>query len=519
MAEIGLIHVEWRTPALFSWKASGFLAGSAVAAENRKKQRASTTNTGYSIVPDQDDEQSSEGLAGDENIFSSDRSTSGGGTGDGHEPLQSDLSNQAPVNAHNYRKVILICLAMNSLLATICISLMMPFFSPETLRKFPGGGVEKSVAIGFIFGLATYVEFLAGPLIAKDLHNAGSKFVLVLSSCTIAGMIFLFGFVNRINTWTSYLALCLSIRFVQGVSTAGYFVSSTSISIGAFPEATGTIIGAFRACNGLGYALGPLFGGFLFDHGGFGLPFYIASSALLVNTVLLVIFLPSNENHLSAVSLEASFSYKQLLGVPWVWISLITLFLINNIMGYMEPTLPLYFKEAFEAKSLFSGLALLLFGLVYSGISPLTGYIIDHWHVSPRLSGVVALLLTGVGCQLVGPAPFLHIPRSLGLSFFSVCLFGIGEAVCLTAAFPDILQTYEENNFSNPLALRAAVSGLYQASLSIGYGTGPILGSTISAIVGFPYAASLLGAVYFGWTAVVCVAALYLWSRCRTSKA
>ena len=92
---------------------------------------------------------------------------------------------------------------------------------------------------------------------AKDLPRAGSKFMLLLSATEIAGMVLLFGFVNRIDNWPTFLVLCLLIRLVQGVSTSANFVSANSIAVGALPDSTGIVNGALRPFNGFGYAAEP----------------------------------------------------------------------------------------------------------------------------------------------------------------------------------------------------------------------------------------------------------------------
>ena len=96
--------------------------------------------------------------------------------------------------------------------------------------------------------------------------------MLLLSATEIAGMVLLFGFVNRIDNWPTFLVLCLLTRLVQGVSTAANFVSANSIAVGALPDSTGIVNGASWAFNGFGYAAG------------YTLPFYWSTYCTLIKT-------------------------------------------------------------------------------------------------------------------------------------------------------------------------------------------------------------------------------------------
>ena len=106
---------------------------------------------------------------------------------------------------------------------------------------------------------------------------------------------------------------------------------------------------------------------------------------------------------------------------------------------------------------------------------------------------------------------FLALSDSLALTYFAFVLLAIGTALILTAAASDLFQTLEDSGYSDPVAVRAVVGGLFQAALSLGYGTGPIAGSTLAAVVGFQKACSLLGTVYFGWMAIIITGGILMW--------
>eukprot|EP00117_Sycon_ciliatum_P033185 scpid92827/ scgid25590/ MFS-type transporter SLC18B1; Solute carrier family 18 member B1 len=421
-------------------------------------------------------------------------------------PLQHLDSAKSSKTSRIRSNLILFCIALNSMVVAAAISLMMPFFGGEALRKVPSGNLANHFAIGVIFSIATFAEFLAAPILAKDLVNVGSKLMLVLSTFEVSAMVFLFSFVNKIESWGIFLAVCISIRLVQGISTAAYFVSSFSILVGAFPESKGLVNGVLRCANGVGYAMGPAIGGVLYDVAGFAVPFYVFSAIVAVACVLVVIVLPSTEAGLSSVRLKSNISFTQVLSVPWVWMILVSTFLANIIMGYVEPVFSVYLRTSFNLSTTYAGIGFFIFSIFYSGVSLVMGYWIDSW-LNPRMLQALGLLSCGIGCQLVGPAPFLPLPKSLVLSYVAFVLFGIGSGLSLVSASPDIANTLHANGLGTPGELRAITGGLYQASMSLGYCAGPLLGSPITAAVGFQYSLSFLGIMYFLWTVVFAIAA------------
>ena len=398
-------------------------------------------------------------------------------------------------------------MGLNGTLLHLAISMLMPFFSAVALKKSgDAGGLGRHVAIGFIFSISTLAEFITAPFASKDLPIAGSKLMVVLSTVTLSSVIFLFAFVDRIDDWSTFFGLCLAIRVVQGVATGAGKVSTYSIVVGALPENIGLASGVLRFFGGVGYALGPAMGGLLFHYAGFASTFYIGSALLMADAVILLLVLPSEEGKLSSVLLARDVSYGSLLRLPWVWIVLVAAFIGNSMVGYIEPTYPVYLKQSFGLSSVYSGTGLFIWGVAYSVISPLVGLCADRW-LRPRFLIMAGLFVLTVACQLIGPASFLRLPHSLGLGYFALSLMAVGSSLIITSASPCLFQAVGDGGHPDPVSCRAALAGLFRLFMSLGYGLGPIIGSTVAASIGFPDATSLLGAVALCWSIItVCFA-------------
>ena len=75
----------------------------------------------------------------------------------------------------------------------------------------------------------------------------------------------------------------------SSISSAAY----STIFIKLFPEKIGSVTSWSGTALGVGYSVGPILGGFLYDIGGFHLPFVtIGLSNLLFATVTMVALLP-----------------------------------------------------------------------------------------------------------------------------------------------------------------------------------------------------------------------------------
>ena len=421
-------------------------------------------------------------------------------------PCQCSSADGSPLRIRRER-VIFLCMGMNVALLNLAISILMPFFSAVALKKSGDvGGLGRHVAIGFIFSISTFAEFFVSPFAAKDLPIAGSKLMVVLSSVALSSVLFLFAFVDRIDDWSTFFGLCLAIRVVQGVATGAGKVSTYSIVVGALPENIGLASGVIHFSGGVGYALGPAMGGLLFHYAGFASIFYIGSALLMVDAVVLLLVLPSEEGKLSSVLLARDVSYGSLLRLPWVWIVLVAVFIGNSMVGYIEPTYPVYLKQSFGLSSVYSGTGLFIWGVAYSITSPLVGLCADRWP-RPRFFLMAGLFVLTVACQLAGPASFLPFPHSLGLGYFALFLMAAGSSLIITSASPCLFQAVGDGGHPDPVSCRAPLAGLFRACMAFGYGMGPILGSTMTTVLGFPDATSLLGVVALCWGVVtLCVA-------------
>ena len=82
------------------------------------------------------------------------------------------------------------------------------------------------------------------------------------------------------------------LRALDGMADAASWGAILSVMMKLYPDKVATIMSSNEMIFGLGYALGPVIGGSLYDLGGFKFPFITIGSICLVNTVALAYYIP-----------------------------------------------------------------------------------------------------------------------------------------------------------------------------------------------------------------------------------
>eukprot|EP00947_MAST-08B_sp_MAST-8B-sp1_P002192 g2192.t1 len=141
----------------------------------------------------------------------------------------------------------------------LLISVIVPFFPVVAAEKWQ---ISEDV-VGLIFALFPGTLTLASPICVRlcgaiGRHNTMYVGFLVMIAGTIS---FAFGD----TAW-----VFAASRSVQGLGAAGILVAGTAMLSAQFPTRTGAMMGMQGAVGGIGFMLGPLLGGFLYELGGGG---------------------------------------------------------------------------------------------------------------------------------------------------------------------------------------------------------------------------------------------------------
>lgn len=445
-------------------------------------------------------------------------------TGFGHTSSDHNQTAQASRCYTGQRVLLGACVVANIASVALAVALLFPFFTEEVLKIFPTQETAGHVVAGIVFSTTTAVEAMVAPITALDLHNAGEKNVLVVSLFLVSGSLLLFGFVNKIKSWSAFVTLAVLIRVVQGVGSGANYTAAYTLLVNAFPESTGTVNGLIRGLMGFGLAVGPALGGYLYDAGGFGLPLFVVAGLLattsFANTILLVAC--SGDSAVmgkpkQTKAKNSNTTFRQILSFPWVWLCVLLLGMGIAMGGLFESTVSQYMKTTFGTSSGQGGLAILLYSATFGGISFLCGYVIDRW-ICPRRMCLFGLCLAILSFMLYGPASILPTEPSVTLTYISSLPYGMAVAVLMTSAPEDMLRTLRQRDVGDVSDVSAYVGAVTQVGISLFYTPGLLLGPVLSATVGLRMLSSFLAALYLSLGLLFLVSYLISYYRNKRAK-
>lgn len=274
----------------------------------------------------------------------------------------------------------------------------------------------------------------------------------------------------------SFLTLTL-IRLLQGAAAAATWMVGPALLADMFPpEERGGKMGLAMVGNSLGFLLGPVVGGFLYDWGGYAAPFIL--SALITALVLLLaigVIREPERRQMPDAEEPGEGSLALLLGNRVLLAGCGAMLLASIGFGFIDPLLPAYFHERFSATSstigwLFGAMsvATLIAHPFFGRLSDLVG------RVAPISMGLLATALT-----------FAVFTRAASVKW---CLLGmavLGVTYSLTTAPIAPLLADAVCRKSGGAGYGTAI-GLNNTAWSIGYTVGPLLGGAFVDLWGLP---------------------------------
>jgi MFS family permease len=166
---------------------------------------------------------------------------------------------------------------MVNLFANSAYSSIAPFYPVEACKK----GVHVG-ALGFIFAGYSLSMFVFSPLFSKMLTKHGRKNVLLLGCLCESMAIISMGLLDYVEDPVVYIALSFLCRVIEGFGNGCLSSSTNSIICFYFEDNMSNLIGLTQTFTGLGMLSGPLFGSFLYEHGGFKTPFLVTGAMLFI---------------------------------------------------------------------------------------------------------------------------------------------------------------------------------------------------------------------------------------------
>ena len=202
-----------------------------------------------------------------------------------------------------YRKAALAFIFITVLLDMLALGITIPVL-PKLILGFKGGDSARAAAVYGVFGtIFAAMQFFFAPILGAVSDRFGRRPAILLSNLGL-------GLDYILMAIAPTLAWLFVGRTISGICAASFSIPSAYIADVTPPEKRAAGYGLLGAAFGLGFVIGPAFGGLLGDFNP-RLPFWVAAGLSLANAAYGLLILP--ESH--PPEKRASFQWSR--ANPW----------------------------------------------------------------------------------------------------------------------------------------------------------------------------------------------------------
>ncbi|HEC56941.1 MAG TPA: MFS transporter [Candidatus Syntrophoarchaeum butanivorans] len=368
-------------------------------------------------------------------------------------------------------------LALTVFIAMVGVGIIAPII-PIYAERLGATGLW----IGFIYAGFAISRAIFMPLIGELSDRRGRKFFITIG-------LLLYSIISLGYVYSTTVVELASVRFISGLGSAMVTPVAFAYAAEIAPlRGEGRVLGEVGMALSVGIGIGVFLGGVLSDRFGIAVPFYTMGTLSCLTLILVIWSFPSEENpvfrsHVGGgrVNLGHILGYDLVKGVSAF--RFVNSFSIGAIMSF----LPIF---ATRLDITPTGIGILLsVNIMLAGIlQPYFGRFADRinrvWLIfSGSILTTIALLLI----------PYTGSFR--GLLLLNL-LMGAGGAIAVPASLAMMADVGRDDGMG-------ALMGIYNAAMSMGMATGPIISGIIMDIMGiqevFTLAGmiSLIGSLYF----------------------
>jgi predicted MFS family arabinose efflux permease len=317
---------------------------------------------------------------------------------------------------------------------------------------------------------------------------------------------------------TSATIIVVMLRSMQGITSALYLSSNTTLISRYFSDSVPYVLGMVEVGVGVGSQLGRMIGGFLYDAGGFVCPF--VTLAFVQSMWCGVGFAFKDESMARSVA-TSHVVRKELSSIPWIsfltkrnMIALLGVFSMYFMTGFMDTTLPQHLESRIGPISVGKlSVVMSTRSLSYLICSYMFAQIMHRNLMSYEQMIALGAFNTILGLALLSPITAIDemiqeiVPDASALRLVTWVVQVVALVILpsgLAALFIPALPVLQRDVRHLGDQAVEQVSQLFIVALSLGEATGPILGGTMVAYIGFERSTILISAPLF----VVLVGAL-----------
>lgn len=352
-----------------------------------------------------------------------------------------------------------------------CVSLQAPFFPMEAETK----GASATL-YGLVFGAYELAIILVSPLVGK-LVGRSSPRIWIQFGLSLTGLAtIVFGFLDQLPAGPWFISMAFLVRILEGIGAASFTTPSYTATAEEFPQDQATILSLLETAFGLGLICGPTLGGWLFQLGGYTLPFLTLGFFLLLGALLNFVVSCAQVNIVQDPC-ERQAGYLKILLSPGVLLDSLCVVTSLTFIGFNAATLEPHLRQ-FGLSVMSVGSVFIITGTIYALTTPLWGKLCKHYNT--RVLCLLGSLLCLIGFTLIGPLPLIQLNSSLELVISALLLIGLGTGVKLVAALVGSFRySIDVLGMPDNKSTFGICSSIYHTSTSIGAFFGPSLGGLL----------------------------------------
>ncbi len=364
-------------------------------------------------------------------------------------------------------KVNLISVWLGCFFTGLAMSQILPFLPLYVEQLGVSDHQSLSLWSGLVFSGTFLVSAVVSPLWGSLADRKGRKLMLLRASLGMAIVIALQGLAT--NVWQLF-----ALRALMGL-TSGYIPNAMALVASQAPrDKSGWALGTLSTGQISGVIAGPLLGGLMADHLGLRVVFFVTAGLMFVS-FLVTLFL-IKERHITVKKADQLSGKAVFRSLPYPAL-IVTLFvctlMIQLANSSISPILTLFIRELSGDVSniaFVSGMIAAVPGIAALISAPRLGRLGDRIGTARIL--IAALLFT---TGLFAVMAWVNTPLQLGILRF---LLGFADGA-LMPAVQALLLKYSSDQVTG------RIFGYNQSFMYLGNVVGPLLGSGISAMVGF----------------------------------
>jgi DHA1 family multidrug resistance protein-like MFS transporter len=364
-------------------------------------------------------------------------------------------------------KLNLISVWLGCFFTGLAMSQILPFLPLYIEQLGVSGHQSLSIWSGLVFSGTFLVSALVSPLWGSLADRKGRKLMLLRASLGMAVVIALQGMATNVYQ-------LFALRALMGL-TSGYIPNAMALVASQVPrDKSGWALGTLSTGPVTGVIVGPLLGGLMADHLGLRVVFFVTAVLMFVSFLITLFLIKERHVEVKKADRLSGKAVFQSLPYPALIVTLfVSTLMIQLANSSISPILTLFIKDL----SGDSGNLAFISGMIAAvpGVAALIS--------APRLGrlgdriGTARILLAALGLTTVLFAimAWVETPLQLGILRF---LLGFADGA-LMPAVQTLLLKYSSDQVTG------RIFGYNQSFMYLGNVVGPLIGSGVSALMGF----------------------------------